>query len=163
MSMKIRKPTKPDFAFDMSMEAAERNYLILKKYDGSLAVTLQAQGDSPLSMGSEFRPINVLQAIYGRHPIWERMVSLLKDGSTWPLDPIDEGLQQSDLQEALEFGNHKGAKQNPKLLLELVLNDVEHGYAVTFPLSKAVSIHGISLTQMTIMHQNSIDESGRIV
>jgi len=163
MSMKIHKPTKPEFAFDMSMEAAERNYLLLKKYDGSLAVALQAQGDSLLSMGSEFRPLDVLQAIYGRHPIWERMVSLLKNGSTWPLDPIDEGLQQSDLQEALEFGNNKGAKQNPELLLELVSKDVKHGYAVTFPLSKAVSIQGISLAPMNIMHQNSIDESGRIV
>ena len=134
--MKIRKPTKPEFAFDMSMEAAERNFLLLKKYDGSLAVALQAQGDSPLSMGSEFRPLDVLQTIYGRHPIWERMVSLLKNGSTWPLDPIDEGLRQSDLQEALEFGNHKGAKQNPELLLELVSKDVKHGYAVKIPFVK---------------------------
>jgi hypothetical protein len=75
MSMKIHKPTKPEFAFDMSMEAAERNYLLLKKYDGSLAVALQVQGNSPLGIGSEFRPIDVLQVIYGWHPIWERMVS----------------------------------------------------------------------------------------
>ena len=92
MSMEIRELTKLEFAFDMSMEAAERNYLLLKKYDGSLAAAIRAQGDSPLSMGSEFRPIDVLQAIYDRHLIWERMVSLLKNGSTWPLDPIDEGL-----------------------------------------------------------------------
>ena len=97
------------------MEAAERNYLLLKKYDGSLAVALQAQGNSPLGMGSEFRPIDVLQAIYGRHPIWERMVLLLKSGSTWPLDPINKELQQSDLQEALEFGNHKGGKAESKI------------------------------------------------
>jgi hypothetical protein len=84
------------------------------------------------------------------------MVSLLKNGSTWPLE-------QSDLHEALEFGNHKGAKQNPELLLKLVSKDVKHGYAVTFPLSKAVSIQGISLALMNIMHQNSIDETGRIV
>jgi len=43
------------------------------------------------------------------------MVSLLKSGSTWPLDPIDEELQQSDLQEALEFGNHKGGKTESKI------------------------------------------------
>jgi hypothetical protein len=91
------------------------------------------------------------------------MASLLEDGSTWPLDPIDKELRQSDLREALEFGNHKGAKQNPNLLLELVSKDVKHGYAVTFPLSKAVSIPGISLAPMNIMHQNSIAESGRIV
>ena len=163
MSMEVRKPTKPEFAFDMSMEAAERNYLLLKKYNGSLGTAIRAQGDSPMSMGSEFRTLDVLRAIYGRHPVWGRMASLLEDGSSWQLDPIDEELRQSDLQEALEFGNHKGAKQNPSLLLELVSKDVKHGYAVTFPLSKAVSIPGISLAPMNIMHQNSIDESGRIV
>jgi hypothetical protein len=163
MSMEVRKPTKPEFAFDMSMEAAERNYLLLKKYNGSLGTAIRAQGDSPMSMGSEFRTPDVLRAIYGRHPVWGRMAPLLEDGSTWQLDPIDEELRQSDLQEALEFGNHKGAKQNPSLLLELVSKDVKHGYAVTFPLSKAVSIPGISLAPMNIMHQNSIDESGRIV
>jgi hypothetical protein len=97
-------------------------------------------------MGSEFKTLDVLKAIYGRHPVWERMASLLEDGSTWPLDPIDEELRKSDLREALEFGNHKGAKQNPNLLLELVSKDVEHGYAVTFPLSKAVSLPGDSMS-----------------
>ena len=43
MSMEIRELTKPEFAFDMSMEAAERNYLLLKKYDGSLAAAIWAQ------------------------------------------------------------------------------------------------------------------------
>ena len=161
MSMEIRKPTKPKFAFDMSMEAAERNYLLLKKYDGSLATAIRAQGDSPLSMGSEFRPPDVLQAIYGGHPIWERMVSLLKNGSTWPLDPIDEDLRQADLHEALEFGNHKGAKQNPKLLLELVLKDVKHGYAVTFPLSKAV-LHNLLVGMNSERKQVILDKVAKL-
>jgi hypothetical protein len=43
MSMEIRKPTKPEFAFDMSM-------VLLKKYDGNLATAIRAQGDSPLSV-----------------------------------------------------------------------------------------------------------------
>jgi hypothetical protein len=164
MNMESRRPEKPQFAFEMSMEAAEKNHLLLtKRYNGSLALALQAQSKSPLGMGSEFRTIDVLQAIYGMHPIWKRMAKILENGSTWPLDPIDEEKRCSDVQEALEFGNHKGAKQNPDLLLKLVSKDVKHSYAVAFPLSKASSMKSILLAPMNIMHQNSIDESGKIV
>ena len=63
----------------MTMEAAERNYLLLmRKYDGSLELALKAQQHSPLGMGSEFRPIEVLQAIYDMHPIWNWMIPVLR-------------------------------------------------------------------------------------
>jgi len=49
-------------------EAAERNYLLLKmkRYEGSLAVALQARN------GIGIQAHDVLQAIYGLHPIWKR-------------------------------------------------------------------------------------------
>ena len=62
LNIPIRKPEKPEFVFDMSMEAAEKNYLLLmQKYGGSLEKALTANRESPLEMGSEFRPIEVLQ------------------------------------------------------------------------------------------------------
>jgi hypothetical protein len=40
------------------MESAEKNFSILtKKYGGSLKAALEGQHESPLGMGSEFRPI----------------------------------------------------------------------------------------------------------
>ena len=52
------------------MESAEKNFLILtKKYGGSLKAALEGQHESPLGMGSEFRPIEILETIYGNHPI----------------------------------------------------------------------------------------------
>jgi hypothetical protein len=68
-----------------------------------------------------------------------------------------------DLLEAIEFGNHRGAKENIELLTSLVTKDVKYGYAVTFPLSKASSIPGILMAPMNIMHQDTIDETGKIV
>jgi hypothetical protein len=96
-------------------------------------------------MGSEFRPVSVLHSIYNLHPIWDRMVTVLQAGSTWPLDPISDELRLTDVKEAIEFGNHKGAQQEPELLLKLVAKDVKYSYAMAFPLSKATSIPGISL------------------
>ena len=56
LEIPIRKPDKPEFAFEMTMEAAERNYLLLmQRYKVSLELALKAQQHSPLGMGSEFR------------------------------------------------------------------------------------------------------------
>ena len=141
MHMPIRRMEAPKFNFELSTEAAERNYLLLmKKYGGSLEIALKEQRNSPLGMGSEFRPIDVLHTIYGSHPIWDRMVRVLRDGSTWPLEQISEEQRLSDVKEALIFGNHKGALEDPELLVKLVTKDVKYGYAVAFPLSKAPQI-----------------------
>ena len=87
LQLPVRQPTKPEFSFELSMESAEKIFLILtKKYSGSLEAALEGQHESPLGMGSEFRPIEVLETIYGNHPIWGRMVPILQQGSTWPLE-----------------------------------------------------------------------------
>jgi hypothetical protein len=46
------------------------------------------------------------------------------------LEELDENLRQQDLEEALAFGNHKGAQKNPMHLRELVEKDVIHGYGI---------------------------------
>jgi len=164
LQLPIRQPTKPEFSFELSMESAEKNFLILtKKYSGSLKAALEGQHESPLGMGSEFRPIDILETIYGNHPIWSRMKPILQQGSTWPLEDLSEEQRLSDVLEAIKFGNHKGAQANPNAILKLVSKDVKHGYAVAFPLSKAHLIPGVLIAPMNIMHQNTIDETGRIV
>ncbi len=43
--------------------------------------TSDAQQDSPLGSGKEFRPTLVLQQVFGLHPLWQRMKDFLKEGS----------------------------------------------------------------------------------
>lgn len=58
LQLPIRQPSKPEFSFELTMESAEKNFSILtKKYGGSLKAALEGQHESPLGMGSEFRPI----------------------------------------------------------------------------------------------------------
>jgi hypothetical protein len=52
----IPAPIPPKFVFDMTEEAAEKNFMILKKYDFDLEKAINAQKSSPLGYGSEFRP-----------------------------------------------------------------------------------------------------------
>ena len=61
-----RQPSKPLFAFEFNLEAANKNFILLKrKFGGDLSEALLAQSDSPLGYGSEFKPIKILEPIFG--------------------------------------------------------------------------------------------------
>ncbi len=127
VNLESPRPTKPLFAFTLDSEAVEKNYLVLKKLNLDIGLALKAQSSSPLGYGLEFRKCNVLSPLLMHHPLWPRMGQLLLGGSKWPTSPILEECRRADLQEALEFGNHKGATSQPELLKELITRDVTHG------------------------------------
>jgi len=164
LSEQPRCPSPPEFVFEMTPEAAEKNYLLLmKKYKGSLALALENHRESTMGYGSEFRHLSTLSRIFKRHPNWDRMTTILTNGSDWPLAQIDEDSRLRDVKEALAFGNHKGASLQPDLLLELVGKDVHFGYSLPLPLNKATQIPGILIAPMNIQKQHSIDDTGRII
>ena len=164
VNIPCKKPAAPEFRFGMNLADAEMNFLTLtRKYGGDLSKALHAQRNSPLGYGSEFRQVNVLQKIFGKHPIWPRMRSILSEGSNWPLDELDSEARSKDLHEAIVFGNHKGAEKNPALLRELVGKDVKYAYAMPLPLSKMHRLEDFLMAPMNIQKQNTIDEHGMII
>jgi hypothetical protein len=68
-----------------------------------------------------------------------------------------------DLNEALTFGNHKGALVKPELLLKLIGKNVKYGYNVPIPLKSVKLISGLEMAPMNIMAQNMINEFGRVI
>ncbi len=91
------------------------------------------------------------------------MERLLSKGSWWPLKEISKKDRVADLQEALKFGNHKGATSKLELLRELITADVTHAYGLVILLDKIECIPGACLAPMNIMHQFTLDASGDIV
>ena len=67
------------------------------------------------------------------------------------------------LNEALTFGNHKGASAKPELLLKLIGKDVKYGYSIPIPLKSVKLISGLEMAPMNIMAQNMINEFGRVI
>ena len=157
------QPSDPEFKFTLDREAAVINFEVLKKYELNLEAALDAQKNSPLGYGSEFRPTRCLKSIFKCHPNWKRMKSILENGSAWPLEDLPDANKKRDLAEALAFGNHKGAKANPKLLRKLVEKDVLFGYGLVLPLESLRAIPGALLAPMNIMKQNTINKHGRIM
>ncbi len=65
--------------------------------------------------------------------------------------------------EALEFGNHKGATTQPKLLLKLVSEDVKYGYPLPLPLGKIFKISNVCMAPLNIQLQWTINNLGEII
>jgi hypothetical protein len=51
----IPAPTEPEFFFEMTQEAAAKNFFLFKQYNFNLGRAVEAQKLSPLSYGSEFK------------------------------------------------------------------------------------------------------------
>jgi len=107
------------------LEAANKNFILLKhNFGGDLLKALLAQSNLPLGYGSEFKPIKMLELIFKNHPSWSRMKRIRTHGSKRPLQPLDKEDRIKDVEEALNFGNHKGAIKQQELLEKLVTDDV---------------------------------------
>jgi hypothetical protein len=90
MATPCRHPSKPIFEFNLSIEAAKKNYIILMcKFEGDLHKALHTQQGLSLQYGSEFKPVSTLVPIFSNHPSWGKMKTVLLDVSTWPLSPLD--------------------------------------------------------------------------
>ena len=67
------------------------------------------------------------------------------------------------MQEALIFGNHKGASSKSDLLKKLISKDIKYGYSLPIRLESVTQIKGLEMAPMNIMAQNTIDKFGRVV
>ncbi len=130
-------PMPPEFIFELTEEAAKKNFLSLKNYNFHLEKAIRAQQSSLLGYGSQFRSPEMLRKIFKHHPLWAQMKDLLIDGSKWPLSELSESERIADLTEALAFGNHKGASQKPVLLKKLISDDIRYGYGLVIPRGKS--------------------------
>jgi hypothetical protein len=163
VSRPSRRMREPEFTFELTKEAAAKNFLVLRKYCFSFEASLSAQKGTQLEYGSEFRTVDELAPVFELHPLWEDIKETLTSGAEFPLRNLEEETRLSDFAAALERGNHKGAQKKPDLLKELVGKDVIHGYGLPLPLDKLIRIPGTVLAPMNIAAQNTIDEFGRII
>lgn len=158
-------PAKPEFVFELTKEAALKNYIMIlkRKYKLDFQKALKAHSDTPLGYGSEFRHPSRLEPLFLKHPNWNHLKSILLNGSDLKLEDIDKESRKKDLAEALKFGNHKGATDKPDLLKELIAKDVTYGYAIALPLEKIEQLDEVCMAPMNIAPQHTIDKFVNIV
>jgi hypothetical protein len=157
ISTPVPTPQQSEFHFEMTEEAARRNFCILARHGKNLGKAIKRQCNSPIRYYSEFRAPETLAKIFSSHPNWTRMEKILREGSSWPLEELNSDAK------ALRFGNHKGAENNPELLQKLIAKDFKHGYALPIPLSEIHRLPGALMALLNITKKNSIDQYGQII
>jgi hypothetical protein len=158
----LQNSAPPRIYLQTTESAASHNLEILNKYRNELGKALRANENSPLGYGSEFWKLQELKKVFGFHPLWSRLESILRNRSKWPLEEISKEHRKRDLDDTLSFGNHKVATAKPELLKKLINKDVIHGYSLPIPLSSVKSILVLVMALMNIMVQNTINEHGQI-
>eukprot|EP00978_Attheya_sp_CCMP212_P040159 scaffold216241_cov30-Attheya_sp.AAC.2 len=121
LQAKLSNPAPVPFIFEATEAAASHNWSILSsRYNKEIRQAIEENPKSPLSYWSEFRPTSIIECLFRRYPLWDRLLHILDFGVDYPLTPIDPDIAKLDLIEALEKGNSKGAQANPEIMEDLI-------------------------------------------
>jgi hypothetical protein len=147
----------------MTKLAAKYNFELLEANNFDFQHLLSGDCHSPTRVGSEFRPVPLLEPIFPGHPLWTRMRRSILHGADFPLRPIPEEARRTDLNDALEYGNHKSALKGTAELLEMLEKEVQKGWQLPLPIDRLHEILDLILGPLGLAGQMTIDEDGNIV
>ena len=128
-----------------------------------LDAAFAAQPFSSLTVGSEFCPAAVLATLCFRHPLWPRVHHWLTTGVCYPLKPLCKSDQIADLTVMLERSNHQLATVHHAQLVQMLTDEVEHGWQLILPCADTLLVPGSVIAPLGMVLQDSINEHGEIV
>ena len=159
--MKEETPAKDNFRYERTQEAAEHNTEIIKRYGCDLEHCFQSMKNSTLSPGSEFRNVDHLKLLIGRHPYWPNIHKTLTEGALPPVkaEPHDMARRTENAAQ-IERGNHKSARDDKDLLHNHIEKHIKKGYVLPITAEVAPRLRHARIIPMSIQHQHSIDADG---
>ena len=79
-------------------------------FKSDLGAAIAANKDSPVDYGLEFRDTTALETLFLHHEDKTKIISIIKHGSRYHLDPIEEETRKSDLSAMILRRNHKSSQ-----------------------------------------------------
>ena len=152
LKIPIQKSEKPIFSFKRTHEAAVRNSKILAAFKGDLGTAIAAHKDSPVNYGSEICYITALEKIFLHHKDNTKIINIIKHGSRYHLDPIDEGKRKPDLDSMILRRNHKSFQSvlNAAALNKAISKDIDHGWALLLTIESIQSIKNTGVVPLGV-------------
>ena len=160
--MKLPTPAHPDLKTGISSEAVAHNSKILEENNFNLKQLIDKNMHTTMRYGSEFRPTEILEKLYGEHRYWKRVKRNIDMGVHYEVKKLPQKKRRKLMMEAMEYGNHKSAKENEELCVELASKDATLGYSAVFPVSCAEKIANGEIYPLGIQFQNAVNEFGEI-
>jgi hypothetical protein len=84
----------------------------------------------------------------------------MTSGFTMPLRDIPEVERVHNIFEALRYGNHKSTQANPDVVMEILDDEVRHGWQLVLPCSAIPKIPGTIVSPLGLVQQKTINEKG---
>ena len=116
-----------------------------------------------MSLGSEFKPAEILEPLMRRLPSWPTLKNSLKFGATCPIRQLDADTLSQDLAEGLKQGNNKSAKDESEWVGKQFQNEVKRGWTLALPIRAASKFKGGIYAPLGVVEQDTINEKGDIV
>jgi hypothetical protein len=127
----VKTPEAPPVRFDTSPESLQFNSDLLQSFDFDFERFLATQGSTTLGFGSEFRPLEQLDQILGKHPVFPFFREILTLGMDYKFTTeLSEAQRLEELDANVKRGNHKSAEAEPVKVAALLGKDVRHGFSL---------------------------------
>ena len=86
--------------------------------------------------------ITALENLFLHHEDKTKIISIIKHGYRYHLDPIEEETRKSDLSAMIQRGNHKSSQSvlNSAALNKTISKEINHGWAIPLTMEYLQSI-----------------------
>ena len=149
------------FYFASSDASVAHNTALLEANDYDLSKIIDANQDTSLGYGSEFRSIEDLKLLYHQHELFPFFTEMHQQGMEYVYDrEFSEVERMAELSANLARGNQKTANSNPEELKEKMKGEVQHGFALPVWTSVITKIPKAMLQACNLVSQWTMSKTG---
>ena len=157
----VRVPKAPPIRFGTNPSDLEHNAELLRQNNYDLNLLLASHQETTLGYGSEFRPIDQLTLILGRHPLFPKLAHLVSSGMSYHFNrALSEEERTSEVTGMIARGNHKSADTKQEQVKRLLFKEVLHGFSLPLPPRIVPLIRNAMVQPYGCAKQWTINESG---
>jgi hypothetical protein len=154
-------PKAPPVKFDLSEESIQHNTELLKGCELDMQELLVKHQDTTLGFGSEFRPIEQMEKILGRHPNFSFFSEVLTNGMDYHFtEELSEEQRKAEVRAMITRGNHQSVKEDWQEVAKLLEKDVLHGFSLPVHPDVVPDITRAMVQPAGVVKQFSLREDG---
>ena len=154
-------PRKAPILFENTKEAADTNAKLLEAVGFDIEKLISENAATTLGYGSEFRTVEQLRPLLGRHPHFTNLSKVLMSGMSYVFErELDQVTKLKELRTLLLRGNHKSAQEFPDRVSLLLTKDVTHGFVIPLPTTIIERIPNAAIQLLGLTKQWSVDGEG---
>jgi len=125
-------PKAPEMALGVAEGDLDRNAALMEQCEWDLMKFFELNQGTTVDHGSEFRPVDDLERIVGKHPNFGYLKDMLESGFDYFVRrELTEEERIGELEAQMERGNHKSATQNYEEIAAMLAGDVKRGFILT--------------------------------